>query len=298
MCRTWIQTGHCSYEALCCFAHGDKDLRIVEQNVKVLSSLGYLGDRVAQPLDLTKSIGSHVALNSKTKEKGRRGGKKDNRETQIEASLAHLAQVAQLIPEGPIHPKRQSKAAKQRSSQRTGQPMPGKRGKRPDQLLLSAPEFAQPLSAPSSPTVHDPYSIPSSPAVPPPTPTSHPSRRDMSPEPIFDVAAGCYVMRAPQCPPSIRGQEQFSSPDQDPQAYTMPVRVIVPSLTAPTPASISPSSYRGAPRQFDVEPLWKHPPPPHFHWTLSCDPHMGLPITVLNPSFAMAPSHRFSPRSF
>jgi hypothetical protein len=44
LCRNWVQTGQCAYEDVCCFAHGDSELRDPAANLKVLSDLGYFLD--------------------------------------------------------------------------------------------------------------------------------------------------------------------------------------------------------------------------------------------------------------
>jgi hypothetical protein len=41
LCRNWVQTGECSYEHTCCFAHGESELRDAAANLKILNSLGY-----------------------------------------------------------------------------------------------------------------------------------------------------------------------------------------------------------------------------------------------------------------
>lgn len=60
LCRSWVRdgikhaffrkfchfisAGYCSYESVCCFAHGESDVRTVHQNAQVLSSLGYFSE--------------------------------------------------------------------------------------------------------------------------------------------------------------------------------------------------------------------------------------------------------------
>jgi len=41
LCRNWVQSGECSYEHTCCFAHGESELRDAVANLKILNSLGY-----------------------------------------------------------------------------------------------------------------------------------------------------------------------------------------------------------------------------------------------------------------
>jgi hypothetical protein len=44
LCRTWMRDGYCSYEGVCCYAHGEQDFRTIHQNTQVLSSLGYFSE--------------------------------------------------------------------------------------------------------------------------------------------------------------------------------------------------------------------------------------------------------------
>ena len=35
LCRNWVQSGQCAYEDVCCFAHGESELRDPAANLKV-----------------------------------------------------------------------------------------------------------------------------------------------------------------------------------------------------------------------------------------------------------------------
>jgi hypothetical protein len=89
MCRSWMRDGYCSYENVCCYAHGDSDLRTVHQNTNVLSSLGYFNELMLLALD------NHQTGSPDTSRiqgfKGKKASKEDLKAAQVEASLVHFA---------------------------------------------------------------------------------------------------------------------------------------------------------------------------------------------------------------
>eukprot|EP00667_Euglena_gracilis_P024683 EG_transcript_28536 len=103
LCRSWVRDGYCSYESVCCFAHGESDIRTVHQNAQVLSSLGYFSELMLLAIEneckggesgaVASALGS-VNLKNSSGKTGRRPSKEDLRAAQAEASLLHFARTS------------------------------------------------------------------------------------------------------------------------------------------------------------------------------------------------------------